>query len=98
MAQKGEYFFFWGGGNISAEPAEENHQVLILFARQKREALLSQKPQTPGVIFWEREKEKKTQYKNNKVCFCSAEDKKKKITKPVRADGPRVERGRGGIL
>lgn len=79
MAQKGEFYFFLGKKiNISAEPAEENHQVLILFARQKREALLSQKPQTPGVIFWEREKEKKkTQYKNNKVCFCSAEDKNK---------------------
>lgn len=59
MAQKGEYFFGEKKKKISAEPAEENHQVLILFARQKREALLSQKPQTPGVIFWEREKEKK---------------------------------------
>lgn len=72
--------------------------MLILFARQKREASLSPKPQALGVIFWEREKEKKHNTKITRCVFAVREIKKKQKTKPVRADGPRVERGRGGIL
>lgn len=98
MAQKGEYFFGWGEFFFFQLNLGESPGADFICASKKRSIVVPKTASAGRNILGEGEG-KKTQYKNNKVCFCSAGDKKKKKKpKPVRADGPRVERGRGGIL